>query len=83
MKDLFENWSDFVFLGACVEAGMLSKEALWLLFCDAITSGLKAALRDPRNWKRVRIRRDAKTMAGARRVTRALRTAKPGQLVRL
>ena len=86
MRNVFESWSDNLFFRAWVESGQITEEALNLWFWDQLRDELRVALAflvDTRNGKPIRLRRDAQSLAGARRVTRALRRAKPGKLVRL
>ena len=80
MSGVFEQWSDAILHNACVDACGIDRE---MLMMSILWRGLREALEDPKNWKRVRIRRDATTRRQAARVVRALRHAKPGQLVYL
>ena len=77
------SWSDAIFLKAIFESEPGSKDAFRALVWNLAVGVLREALCDLANWHKVRIRRDARTRQQAGRVTHALRTAKPGKLVRL
>jgi len=77
----FEQWSDLIFLKAVWDASGSSLELTERLAWALLKDFLWQALQDPKNWKRVRIRRDPKTREQAARVTRALRRGKPGELI--
>ena len=77
MRNVFESWSDKVFCRACVESGQITEEALNLGVQDQLRDACLAALAF------LCLRHNAQSLLGARRVTRALRRAKPGKLVRL
>ena len=74
-----EYWADMVFNRAVFDAGMDSPEAYLFRFLTVISE----VFRDPANWRHVRIRRTPRAKEQAQRVTRALKGAKPGVLVRL
>ena len=66
----FERWSDAIFNGACYKAKGIDPGMVWTHWR---WRAVREAMEDPKNWKRVRIPRDAKTRRQAARVTRALR----------
>ena len=79
-RSVFDAWSDRVLLRALEDAGWPVAGMLYRFMSHALTD----ALQDPKNWgKPIRFRHDARTRRQAARVTRALRRAKPGELVRL
>ena len=77
---VFDVWSDRIFLRAIAETGYPVAEMFWQALIDAVRN----AIRDPKNWgPPIRFRRTPQMLRQAARVTRALRRAKPGELVRL
>jgi hypothetical protein len=74
----FEIWSDIIFVKACGEATGADVGAM---FWFQMMHLLRSVFEDPKNWRKVRIPRDAKTRRQAGRVTRALRRGKPGELI--
>jgi hypothetical protein len=78
-----QNWSDCVFIRACIEADMIDPTAFVAAFLRKAFEGLDALLADPKNWRRVRFRHTVPERRGAARVVAALKRAKPGVLVRI